>query len=135
MNEKVARSLERARRSVAAAHVLASNEFASEAVSRAYFAAFYAAEAALLALGETRSKHSGVVSGFGELVVRQGNFDPAIGKRLASLFDRRNEADYGIRPVPAERAQAAISDAEHFVEAVAQWVARRDAASTRRVGK
>lgn len=42
-----------------AAHTLKEASFSAQATSRAYYAAFYAAEAALLSLGETRSKHSG----------------------------------------------------------------------------
>jgi uncharacterized protein (UPF0332 family) len=122
MNDEEARLLERARRSAAAARALADGRFAAEAVSRAYFAAFYAAEAALLSLGETRSKHSGVVSGFGELVVRQRGFDAQAGKILTSLFERRNQADYGDADVPLERAQVACSDAERFIESVALWL-------------
>lgn len=125
MSARVTNAFARARRSVDAARVLASNGFTPEAVSRAYFAAFYAAEAALLSLGETRSKHSGVVSGFGDRVVRNAGFDPSVGKLLASLFDRRNQADYGTPAVPEERARAAIADAERFVAAVDGWLRRR----------
>lgn len=56
--------------------------------------------------------------------MRKAAFDPSVGKLLASLFDRRNEADYGTSAVPDERAQAAIADAESFVEAVERWVAQ-----------
>jgi uncharacterized protein (UPF0332 family) len=45
----------RSRRELDAAQLLADNGFSAQAVSRAYYAAFYAAEAALLSLGETRA--------------------------------------------------------------------------------
>jgi uncharacterized protein (UPF0332 family) len=51
--------LARCREELAAARLLADKGFEAQAVSHAYFAAFFAAETALLALGETRSKHSG----------------------------------------------------------------------------
>ena len=54
-----------------AARHLEEAGFSAQATSRAYYAAFYAAEAALLSLGETRSKHSGVISAFGLLVVKK----------------------------------------------------------------
>jgi uncharacterized protein (UPF0332 family) len=50
--------LRRAHEELRAARVLRDAKLPAQAVSRAYFAAFYAAEAALLRLGETRSKHS-----------------------------------------------------------------------------
>jgi uncharacterized protein (UPF0332 family) len=117
--------LERCWEELAAARLLAGKGFEAQAVSRAYFAAFYAAEAALLALGETRSKHSGVVSAFVHLLVRGGQLDEESGRLLRSLFERRNEADYSPVDVPAEEADAAIRDAERVVNAVETWLAQR----------
>src|SRR5436190_8466483 len=62
--------LSRSRRDLDAARHLASGGFFGQSVSRAYYAAFLAAEDALLALGEARSKHSGVIAAFGQRVVR-----------------------------------------------------------------
>lgn len=62
--------LDRSRDEIAAAQLLAANGFGAQAVSRSYYAAFYAAEEASLAIGETRSRHSGVVGAFIQLVVR-----------------------------------------------------------------
>ncbi|HZD02694.1 MAG TPA: HEPN domain-containing protein [Actinomycetes bacterium] len=117
--------LERCWEELAAARLLAGKGFEAQAVSRAYFAAFFAAEAALLALGETRSKHSGIVSAFVYLLVRSGQVDGEIGRLLRSLFERRNEADYSPVDVPAEEADAAIRDAERVVNAVETWLAQR----------
>jgi uncharacterized protein (UPF0332 family) len=116
--------LERSWEELAAARLLADKGFAAQAVSRAYFAAFFAAEAALLVLGETRSKHSGVVSTFVHLLVRSGQLEEDIGRLLRSLFERRNEADYSPVDVPAEEAEAAIQDAERVVGAVETWLAQ-----------
>jgi uncharacterized protein (UPF0332 family) len=117
--------LERCREELAAARLLAGEGFEAQAVSRAYFAAFFAAEAALLALGETRSKHSGVVSAFVHLLVRGGQLDEEVGRLLRSLFERRNEADYSPVEVPEEEADAAIRDAERVVSAVETWLTQR----------
>ncbi len=116
--------LERCWEELAAARLLAGKGFEAQAVSRAYFAAFFAAEAALMALGETRSKHSGVVSAFVRLLIRGGQLDEGIGRLLRSLFERRNEADYSPVDVPAEEADAAIRDAERVVSAVKTWLAK-----------
>jgi uncharacterized protein len=116
--------LERCWEELAAARLLAGKGFEAQAVSRAYFAAFFAAEAALMALGETRSKHSGVVSAFVRLLIRGGQLDEGIGRLLRSLFERRNEADYSPVDVPAEEADAAIRDAERVVSAVKTWLAQ-----------
>jgi hypothetical protein len=82
------------------------------------------AEAALLAVGETRAKHSGIISGFVHLLVRGGQLDEESGRLLRSLFERRNEADYRPVKVPVEEADAAIRDAERVVRAVERWLAQ-----------
>lgn len=104
-----------------------SGGFGAQAVSRAYYAAFYAAEACLLALGETRSKHAAVIGAFVQLVVRPGGFDPEAARLLRSLFDQRNEADYAAPLVSAEVAANALGMAERFVAEAERWLAQRDA--------
>lgn len=115
--------LRRAYEELAAARHLTAGGFAAQAISRAYYAAFYAAEAALQHLGETRSKHSGIIAAFGQLLVRTGEIDQEAGKLLRSLFDRRSGADYdwGDPPSPADAAQA-IDDADRVVRSVENWL-------------
>lgn len=119
-----AEHLARGRRELQAAQHLAAGGYASEAVSRAYYAAFHAAEAALIALGETRSKHSAVIAAFTEHLVKTGEIDPGISTTLRSLFDRRTEADYGAPSLPAPDANAALRDAEKVIRAIEQWIAK-----------
>jgi uncharacterized protein (UPF0332 family) len=114
--------LDRCREELAAARLLADKGFEAQAVSRAYFAAFFAAETALLVLGETRSKHSGVISAFGNLLVRRGQLEEEAGRLLRSLFERRNEADSSPVDVPLDEANAAIRDAGRVVGAVEEWL-------------
>ncbi len=113
-------ALARARQELGAAALLADNGFAAQAVSRAYFAAFYAAEAALSHLGEARSKHSGVVSAFGQLLVREHGVDELAGRLLRSLFERRSHAD--AEDVPIDEARAAVADAITVVDTIERWL-------------
>lgn len=129
MNDPVAASLARAKRTLDAARLLHRGGFEAEAISRSYFAAFHAAEAALLGLGESRSKHSGVVSAFSQLVVRPGSIDAEVGRLLRSLFVRRNRADYGSPDAPLEQADAAMADAARFIGSVEAWLAKRERSS------
>jgi uncharacterized protein (UPF0332 family) len=119
--------LTRSRTELDAARVLASAGFADQATSRAYYGAFYAAEAALLTLGETRSKHSGVVSAFGRLVVQERGFDATLGGELRRLFELRNAADYSWLDAPHPAGDDPIADAERFVDGVERWIADRTA--------
>jgi uncharacterized protein (UPF0332 family) len=114
--------LDRARRELAAARALIEAGFPEKAVSSAYYAAFHSALAALLALGETRSKHSGVVAAFGELVVRQGGFDPAVARTLRDLFEQRNNIDYGLEDATTDEAHMRLGDSERFVTEVERWI-------------
>lgn len=121
--------LPNSRQELDAARLLAEKGYGRQAVSRAYFAAFYAAEAALALLGETRSKHAGAIAAFGKLIVREGGLSEEVGRLLRSLFERRNEADYiGAEP-PEEESLAAVLDAERFVEALEAWIADRSTES------
>jgi uncharacterized protein (UPF0332 family) len=117
--------LERGRTELGAARKLAEGGFAAQAVAHAYYAAFYSAEAALLGIGETRSKHSGVMSAFGRLVIKEGGFDPTVGVLLRQLFDLRHAATYDDMKVERNAAASAIADAERFVAAVERWLASR----------
>ena len=111
----------RSRQEIEAARLLADAGFAAQAVSRAYYAAFYAAEQALGSLGESRSKHSGVIAAFSKVAVREG-LDDEMGRVLRSLFEQRNVADYGEEAPSPEDAELAIRDAERLVGAVESWL-------------
>jgi len=112
----------RARTEVAAARLLADNGFGAPAVSRAYYAGFYAAEAALLHVGQTRAKHGGVVSAVSRLLVRERGLDERAGRLLRSLFERRSQADYGLAEVPDEEAHRAVDHAETVVDTIEVWL-------------
>ena len=105
-----------------AARTLRESGFAAQAIVHAYYACFFPAEAALLALGETRSKHAGVISAFGQLVVKAGGFDVAVAATLRKLFELRNKAVYDAADVDKEVASTAIDEAERFLVAVDAWL-------------
>ncbi len=76
----------------------ARREFQAEsyafAVNRVYYAAFYAACAALLDRRQTFRKHSGVRAGFHGMFVKTGLIGIEQGKFYDHLFEDRQEADY-----------------------------------------
>ena len=116
--------LVKARTELGAARALIADGFAAQSIVHSYYAAFFAAEGALLVLGETRSKHAGVISAFGQLLVKPGGVDRAIGSILRQLFELRNDAVYDAAEVENVVASSAIADAERFVAAVDAWSAR-----------
>ena len=68
--------LKRSTNSLSAAETLISKGFFDDAISRAYYAMFYAAKALLIRDGiEIGSKHSSVVSAFGREYAKTGKVD------------------------------------------------------------
>jgi uncharacterized protein (UPF0332 family) len=91
------------------------------AVSRAYYAMFYATTALLGSKGLWRSKHQGLIAAFGEHFVKTGLIEPQYGRILHDAFEARLDSDYGPNPDLTEAsAQQLISNAARFVERLAQ---------------
>jgi uncharacterized protein (UPF0332 family) len=115
----------RARDELAAAQLLADHGFAAQAMSRAYYAAFYAAEEALQRVGVVRSKQAGVVAAVARVLVREQGLEPDVGRFLRSLFERRSRADYTLGGTPVDEATRAIADAKSVVVALDRWMQAR----------
>jgi uncharacterized protein (UPF0332 family) len=114
--------MHRARDELAAARLLVDHGFAPQAVSRAYYAAFYAAEEALQSVGVVRSKHSGVVAAVARVLVRDHGLEPGVGRLVRSLFERRSRADYALGDTPVDEATRAVADANSVVAALGRWM-------------
>lgn len=120
-NPEVAANLERAKESLEAARTLVEAELFDDATSRAYYATFYAATAALLAQGVRFAKHVGVLNGVNLHFVKAGRLDPELGRELSWLFDLRLVGDYGeTRHVVEAEATRALETAERLVEALSR---------------
>lgn len=123
MNEPTTSWLDKAQESLRAAEMLKAGGFFSEAVSRAYYAMFYAAKALTLTAGKDLSKHSAVISAFGHDFVATGRLRPELHQYLREAFDNRNVADYRTTPRPsAEDAAEGIAHAQEFVAAVEEYL-------------
>ena len=79
-------NLARSREELAAARNLANSGFPRQAISRAYYAAFYAARAALEAAGEPSPKtHNGLRSRFSDLARSNPRIGAGVGRALSQL--------------------------------------------------
>jgi uncharacterized protein (UPF0332 family) len=117
--QEIAANLERAEKSIQAAKELAASGFDDFAASRAYYAAFYAATAALLNEGMEFSRHSGVIASIHQRLVKTGKLDMEQGKELNWLFELRNVGDYGVTiHVSQQDAERAIRFAENFLRVI-----------------
>lgn len=111
--------IQKARESLAAAALLLEQGYADFAVSRGYYAMFYAAEAALLSQGLAFSKHAGVIAAFGQHLAKPGHLPRHLHRYLLDAFDARQISDYDAPGmVGEERAKRLLTWAHEFVEAV-----------------
>ena len=91
--------MERSRRSLRSARNILDDGDHDFAMSRAYYAMFYAATAALLSQGIKRAKHSGVIAAFGQHLVKPGKVATEHQGALQAAFRDRSAGDYaGIFP-------------------------------------
>ncbi len=114
--------IEKAHRSLEAAHTLFKKGDYDFAASRAYYAMFYMAEAALLKKNQTYSKHSGVITGFYHHFIATGDLPKALHKNLHKAYEDRTEGDYSFMdPFPKEEAKEIMENAKYFLEAVKNY--------------
>jgi uncharacterized protein (UPF0332 family) len=107
-----------------AARNLVDSGFPRQAISRAYYAAFYAARAALEAAGEPSPKtHSGMRSRFSDLARSTPSIGPGVGRALSQLGTDRTEADYDEPMITIEEANDAIAKAQRVVDVIERAIA------------
>lgn len=108
--------LEKAEQSVEAAKVLCENRMYDFAVSRAYYAMFYVAEAILLLDNLSFSKHFGVISAFGQYFVKTGRVPAHFHRYLLDAQAERKAGDYDIDTnLTEEDAKEQIERAGQFI--------------------
>jgi uncharacterized protein (UPF0332 family) len=86
--------IDKARENLRAAQLLTNEGLQDVAVSRAYYAMFYVAEAFLLGDNLSFSKHSAVISKFGEYFARPGRVPIEFHRYLIQAEQSRIKADY-----------------------------------------
>ena len=119
MTEDVERLLQKGRRSLEAARSLLRERYFDFAVSRAYYAMFYHAEALLLSRGFEAGSHAGVIGLLHREFVRTGRLPHVHGAALEGAWKDRTRADYQADTVFTEEdARLAVDRAEAFLIAV-----------------
>jgi len=109
--------LNKARRSVAAGRRLAADGDLDFAVSRAYYAMFYTAQAFLLGRERRFSKHSAVIAAFGQEFAKDDETLREFHHGLVEAQDARNAGDYLIDVnLSGEDVQAHLERADRFIQ-------------------
>lgn len=113
--------LEKSQRSMDAAKNLMERGFHDFAVSRAYYAMFYTAEALLDQEGLAFSSHAAVISAFGQYLVRPGKVPAQYHRQLIDAQAQRTRADYDPQPnLSQQDAEILISQAQDFLTTALQ---------------
>lgn len=108
--------LKKAEVTVQAAKALDAGGYTDSAVSRAYYAMFYVAQALLLEQGLTFSKHGSLLAAFGQHLVKTGRVPAHFHRYLIDAYNVRITGDYKANSnlLPADSARM-IQQAEAFV--------------------
>lgn len=96
-----------------------------DAISRAYYAMFYAAKAALFSKGVDLRRHSASIAKFRELFVITGQVDAEYLRYLGQAQSARERSDYApFVPVSREGALEILQAAEAFIGKVKSLLER-----------
>lgn len=107
--------LDKSQRSIDAAQSLSEQGFYDFAVSRAYYAMFYLAEALLDQEGLAFSSHAAVISNFGRYLARPGKIPAEYHRQLIDAQAQRTRADYDPQPnLSQQDADILIAQAKAF---------------------
>jgi len=124
--EDLARALAWAEESLETAQVILDSGRPAFAVTRAYYAMFYAAQALLSGMGLDFAKHSAVMSRFGREFAKTGILPAELHRYLMDAFDARSDADYRFGGDLTEAdAQMHISHAIEFLAAAREYLERK----------
>ena len=117
--------LEKAEEKLRVAEELLKSEHWDDAVSRAYYSAFHAAQAVLLTEGLTADTHQGLVNLFGLHLVKTGKLEKKFGKCLANLKDECENGDDEIySAIDQETATPAVREAKEFLTEMKRYLRR-----------
>ncbi|MBM4079643.1 MAG: HEPN domain-containing protein [Planctomycetes bacterium] len=131
MSEDVIRLVEyrlaQARQTLDAGRQLLTGRYFRDAVNRAYYAMFYASLGLLASRQLGSSKHTGVLSLFGQHFVNTGSFSSATGAYLRQAFELRQKCDYRefVEPTPGQAEEIIRHAGEFLAEAERTWQSLR----------
>jgi uncharacterized protein (UPF0332 family) len=110
----------KARESLASARADLEAGRLNGACSRAYYAMFHAARAALEMRGFATGgqRHGTIIGRFGRTFVKHGPLDPGLGRALNKTLELRREDDYDLASPDPDDVRLALQNAEALVDAI-----------------
>ena len=97
--------------------------FYRDAISRAYYGMYHAAQALLLVYGKRAIGHAGTISAFNHHFVKTGKIPEKFTKWFSALKESREFADYeGLKKFTKGDVKEAIKEVEEFLKEVEKLV-------------
>lgn len=115
--------IRKAQKSIEAATLLFKQEYYDFSASRSYYAMFYTAEAVLLTKKLSFSKHSAVISAFGNVFIKSNILPQYLHHYIQEAFKLRQIGDYEVSTqISKEQAQQLIEQAKEFIETIKEYL-------------
>lgn len=105
------------------ADILRKSNFHSTAISRLYYAVFYAASALMLNENIQAATHAGIKQMLGLHFISKGRIDHKTGKLFQTLFEKRHSNDYDDFIFTTDEEVAQLQpEAKNFVDTIAALI-------------
>jgi len=115
--------MEKAIRRLRVAEKLLHDGEYEDAISRAYYAIYHAANAVLATINVFPKTHEGLVSEFGKRFVLTGMFPRELGKILADAKAARETYEYSVTAtIEKPEAETIFANAQAFVTAIKKFL-------------
>lgn len=115
--------MKKAEHSLKAAKKLIEEKLTDDAVSRAYYAVFHSARAALKTKGIETKTHQGLITQFALHLVKSGLLETEYGDILRQQKEDRETGDYEpFVSFSLEEAEKRVKDAEQFVRRIQKFL-------------
>jgi uncharacterized protein (UPF0332 family) len=119
--------MEKSDQALLSAQALLTGGDSDGACSRAYYAMFNAARAALMVCGappeaQNAKTHRGLQSAFNQYLIKSGKLPKILGADFHRAEEFRLVGDYGDGHVPAKDTAGVLAGAKKFVDAVAGFI-------------
>ncbi|MDW8290333.1 MAG: HEPN domain-containing protein [Armatimonadota bacterium] len=96
-------------------------------VNRAYYGMFYATLALLLHIGQSSSRHSGVIRLFDQHYIRTGKLPAEMSRWLHRAFELRQMGDYHeTAELEEEQVQLLLQQAEQFIRLADEYLSAQE---------
>lgn len=126
LSEYVRQELKKAEQALRAAQNLLADGLYDDAVSRAYYAVFHSARAALKIKGIETVSHKGLISQFALHLVKAGEVEEEYGDILRQIKEDRETGDYEpLVTFGSDEATQLVGSAERFLAKMRDWIGKK----------